>query len=601
MGVRLTGGDIVADYLVRRGVPYVAGIPGHGCLGLVDAFAKRRDVLKVIQVRHEQSAVHLADGYYRVSGQPLAVFTSIGPGAANTAVGLATAYVDSTAVLVLCGETHTHMFGRGVLQEVERQHWANFSRALEPLTKRYWLVNRVEQLPFVMQRAFNAMTGGRPGPVLVALPMDVQADAAEVTVPEPVAREPQGRVRADPRQIERAAALLLAAERPVILAGGGVVSSGAFAELRQVAELLSAAVVTTMMGKGAFPEDHPLYGWHAGSKGTTCGNLLTRRADVILAVGCRFADEATSSYRRGLSFSIPPTKLIHADIDPGEIGKNYPVEVGLVGDARAVLADLLAALKAGGKPRAVGSGYAQTIADARASWLRTLGELGTDTAVPVSISRFLKELHGFLDRSAVVASSSGNAQAQILQEFPFYEPRTNLTTGGFSTMGFSLPAALGAKLALPERQVVAVVGDGDFLMTVQELATAVQYEIPVVVAVLNNYGWQSIKDLQTAVLGADRVYGTEFLDARGGLSSPDFVALARAFGCYAERVERAEEVRPALQRAFAQRRPAVVEVVVNREPPYSGGLVAGWWDVPVPAYLEERRGRYERERAEEDL
>jgi acetolactate synthase-1/2/3 large subunit len=601
MGLRLTGGDIVAECLVRRGLPYVAGIPGHGCLGLVDAFAKRRDDLKVIQVRHEQSAVHLADGYYRVSGRPLAVFTSIGPGAANTAVGLATAYVDSTAALVLCGETHTHMFGRGVLQEVERRHWANFSRALEPLTKRYWLVNRVDQLPFVMHRAFNAMTSGRPGPVMVALPMDVQADAAEVTLPEPAAREPQGRVRADRQQIERAAALLLAAERPVIIAGGGVVSSGAFVELREVAERLSAAVVTTMMGKGAFPEDHPLYGWHAGSKGTTCGNLLTRNADVILAVGCRFADEATSSYRRGVSFSIPPTKLIHADIDPGEIGKNYPVEVGLVGDARSVLADLLDALKAGGKPRAVDNGYARTIADARESWLRSLAELGNATVVPVSISRFLKELRGFLDRDAVVASSSGNAQAQILQEFPFYEPRTNLTTGGFSTMGFSLPAAVGAKLALPERQVVAVVGDGDFLMTVQELATAVQYEIPVVVTVLNNYGWQSIKDLQTAVLGADRVYGTEFLDVRGELTSPDFVALARAFGCYAERVERAEEIRPALQRAFAQNRPAVVEVVVNREPPYSGGLVAGWWDVPVPAYLEERRRRYEREREEEDL
>lgn len=598
--MKLTGGEIVAEYLIEQGVPYVVGIPGHGCLGLVDAFFARRDRLPVLQVRHEQAAVHLADGYYRTSGRPLAVFTSIGPGAANTAVGLGTAYVDSTAVLVISGETHTHMFGRGVLQEIERQHWANFSRAMEPLTKRYWLVNRADQLPFVMQRAFATMLTGRPGPVMIALPMDVQADAAEVVMPRPAEREAPGRARPDPQLVERAAALLLAAERPVLLLGGGVAASGAFAEARELAEFLEAAVVTTMQGKGVFPEDHYLYGWHAGSKGTTCGNQLTSTADVVLAVGTRFADEATSSYRRGISFSIPPTRLIHADVDPGEIGKNYPVEVGLVGDARACLADLLAAVKAAGvTPLARREGFAAQVARVRDAWLRQVDEFASADVVPVSISRFLRELRAFLDRDAIVASSSGNAQAQMLQEFAFYEPRTNLTTGGFSTMGFSLPAAMGAKLAAPDKQVVAVVGDGDFLMTCQELATAVQYDIPVVVAVLNNFGWQSIKDLQTAVLGADRVHATEFVDRAGKLVSPDFAALARAFGVWSEKVERPDEVRPALARAFAQGRPALLDVTVNREPGYSGGTVAGWWDVPIPTYLEERRRNYEAARREE--
>ncbi len=599
--MRLTGGEIVTEYLASEGVPYVAGIPGHGCLGLVDALQSRRDRIQVLQVRHEQSAVHLADGYYRASGKPLAVFTSIGPGAANTAVGLATAYVDSTAVLTISGETHTHMFGRGVLQEIEREHWANFSRTMEPLTKRYWLANRVDQLPFVMQRAFSIMMSGRPGPVMIALPMDVQSGDADVILPNPAERDVRGVVRPDPTLVEKAAELLLNAERPVLLVGGGVVTAGAHDELKAIAEQLGAAVVTTMMGKGVFPEDHPLYGWHAGSKGTTCGNSLTSDADVILAIGCRFADETTSSYRRGVSFSIPPTKLIHADIDPSEIGKNYPVEVGLVGDARAVLSDLLDALKGGRQSRGRAGNYLHEIAALREDWLRKVAEFNSADVVPVSVSRFLKELRVFLDRDALVVSSSGNAQAQILQEFPFYEPRTNITTGGFSTMGFSLPAALGAKLARPDRQVVAVVGDGDFLMTVQELATAVQYGIPVVVAVLNSVGWQSIKDLQRSVLGEERVFATEFRGRDGQPVSPDFVALGRAFGAYAEKVERPEEVQPALTRAFATKGPAVIEVTVNRDYPHSGGKVAGWWDVPIPSYLEARHLEYERQRSEEIL
>ncbi|MCC7353350.1 MAG: thiamine pyrophosphate-binding protein, partial [Anaerolineae bacterium] len=219
----LTGGQIVVESLIQAGIPYVAGIPGHGCLGLVDALRCRREELPVIQVRHEQSAVHLADGYFRVSGKPLAAFTSIGPGAVNTAVGVATAYLDSTAALVLTGNVHTYMRGTGVLQEVERVQWANFPRILEPIVKQYWSVTRVDQLPRVMARAFNAMLSGRPGPVLVDLPMDVQADAADVTIPQPAARCARGVVQPDATEIERAAQILWSAQRPVIFVGGGVV------------------------------------------------------------------------------------------------------------------------------------------------------------------------------------------------------------------------------------------------------------------------------------------------------------------------------------------------------------------------------------------
>ena len=594
--VRMTGGEIVAEYLIREGVPYVVGIPGHGCLGLVDAFRKRRDELQVIQVRHEQAAVHLADGYYRVRREPLAVFTSIGPGAVNTAVGVATAYVDSMAVLVLTSNVHTHMKGRGVLQEIERSRWGDFPRILEPIVKRYWAVDRVDQLPRVLPRAFNLMLTGRPGPVLIDLPMDVQCDAAEVDLETLIPRRPEGRVLGDPKQIEAAAELLDQARRPVILAGGGVVASGAFEELRALAEHLGAAVITTMMGKSAFPEDHPLYCWHAGSKGTTVGNAIARSADVLLAVGCRFADETTCSYRHGVAFSIPPTKLIQVDIDPHEIGKNYPVEVGIVGDARAVLSQLLKAL--GPARDYKSSDYFAEIQRLKAEWLAQLHPLRESDRYPVIISRVLRELEESIAEDTIVVSSSGNAQAQVFQEMAFRRPGAYISTGGFSTMGWSLPAAMGCKLAAPDRSVVAVLGDGDFLMTVQELTTAVQYRIPVVCLVLNNAGWQAITDLQLAAYGAGHDYATQF-NVGGEGFTPNLADVARAFGAHGERVTKAEEVKPALERAFESGGPAVVEVMVNRDFPHSGGLTAGWWDVPVPAYLTEQRARYERERAEE--
>jgi acetolactate synthase-1/2/3 large subunit len=577
----------------------MVGIPGHGCLGLVDALLRYRGRVELLQVRHEQSAVHLADGYCRVSGVPLAVFTSIGPGAVNTAVGVASCYVDSIPVLVLTGGSHTHMAGRGVLQELERQRDADNLRVLEPITKRVWRPARVEQLPRVMRRAFREMLGGRPGPVAIELPMDVQCEAAEVDEAALGGELARGRLLPDPALIERAGKLLLEARRPVLVAGGGVIASEAWQELREVAEFLGAPVVTTMMGKGAFPEDHPLSGFHAGSKGTTCGNALTSQADVLLAIGMRFADESTSSYRHGVSYAIPPTKLIHIDLDPGEIGKNYPVEVGIVADAKAALGALLEFLRASSAPRRYReSAYFAQIQQLREEWLAHVRALAGSEHVPITISRLIAELRQFLARDAVVLTSSGNTQAQWLQEAMVFEPRTNLTAGGFSTMGWALPAALGAKLAAPGKQVVALVGDGDFLMTAQELAVAVQYDLPVVCVVANNQGWISIRDLQAAVYGLERAVGAEFL-REGQPISPDIAALARAFGCHAERVCAPAEVRPALQRAFAAGRPAVVEVLVERAYPLSGSPAVGWWDVPVPAYLEKERARYDQERAEE--
>lgn len=598
--MKLTGSEIVTEVLVQEGVPYAIGIPGHGNLALVDALRRHQDRIQVIMPRHEQAAVHMADGYFRVKGEPLAVFTSIGAGASNTAIGLATAYVDSIPLLLLIGETHTYMRGVGVLQEIERQHWSDMPKMLYPSVKRAWHIDAAGQLPRALGQAFNAMCTGRPGPALITLPMDVQADAVDVPGGlEPRARRPHDRPAGDPQAVREAAELLAAAQRPVIVAGGGAVLSEAWDELKELAEHLGACVVTTMQGKGAFPELHPLYAWHMGANGTTCGNTMTTSADVLLAVGVRFADKAASSYKPGASFNIPPTQLIHVDIDPFEIGKNYPVATGIVGDAKAVLAGLLEAVRAI-MPRREWMNAPYTIEIGRlvAGWREQSRALRESDTSPVTMGRALSEIRAILPSEAIIFTSSGNVQAQVFQEMAFTQPRTYISAGGFSTMGWSFPAALGAKLAAPDVPVLALVGDGDFLMTVQELATAVQYNIPVITVVLNNQGWQAIRDLQTIAYGEETVYATMFERGEAPVT-PHIADVARAFGAHAVRICHPDEVGPALREALRADGPSVIEVMIDMTLGTSGGLAPGWWDVPVPEYLDKRREIYERERSDE--
>jgi acetolactate synthase-1/2/3 large subunit len=588
--------------LVREGVPLAAGIPGHGCLPLVDAFRRYRDRIKVIMPRHEQSAVHIADGYFRVKGEPLAAFTSIGAGAANSAIGLATAYADSIPVLLLIGEAHTYMRGTGILQEVERQRGSDLPRIFDPLVKRSWNVTDAAELPRTMAQAFNTMLTGRGGPAVIGLPMDVQAQTVDLEdLPGPQHRRPHDRPRGDAGSIQQAAELLVSAKRPVIIAGGGVLLSRGEESLVCLAEHLGACVVTTMQGKGAFPEDHPLYAWHMGSNGTTCGNDMTANADVLLAVGVRFADKATSSYRQGISFSIPPSRLVHVDIDPFEIGKNYPVEVGIVADAKTALEDITAGVADLTPPRAwPDAPYSREIAQRVADWWDSNRSLRESSSAPATMGRVISDVRKALPPEAIVLTSSGNSQAQVFQEMAFSQPRTYLSAGGFSTMGWSLPAAIGARLAAPDVPVVAMVGDGDFLMTLQELATAVQYNIPVVAVVMNNQGWQSIRDLQRIAFGDDCAYATMF-ERDGVPVTPHIADAAAAFGAHATRVNAPDDLSPALRSALVSGRPAVVEVMVDTALGSSGGRAPGWWDVPIPDYLPDRRAAYERGRREERI
>ncbi len=599
---KYTGGEIISKYLIKEGVKYVIGIPGHGNLPLVDAFFKDQDKLTLIQPKQEMSGVHIAVGYYRITGKPLAVFTSIGPGAINTAIGIADAYVDSMPVLVLTGDTHVHMRGKGVLQEIERKKDSNMPRILEPIVKRSFQVDIVGQLPSIMQRAFNQMMTGRKGPIHIDLPIDVQSYAISTEIPNPIKHKSQGRIFGDPELITNAAILLKEAKRPVLLLGGGVVSSEAFKEVKSLAEKIGAGVVATMMAKDAFPNDHPLFCWATGSKGTTIGLKITSTADLILAIGCRFADETASSYKDGVSFSIPPTKLIQIDIDQHEIGKNYPVELGITGDAKACLRQIIDEL-GDYKEEYEKTDYFKEIQEEKKKWFEILKEhRNNNNNLPnLMISTVLQEIRQFFDRDTIFITSSGNVQAQMIQELEFYEPKTCITAGGFSTMGYSVPAGIGAKLGSidvgkPDRQVVSLVGDGDFMMTISELSVAVQLGLKnIFFIVLNNYGWIAIKDLQQAAFGEDRGYGTAFEDNDGNPYSPDFAKIAEGFGCYAEKIFEKKEIIPALERASKSNKPAVIEILVNRTFPFTGSPAFGWWDVPIPEYLEDRRKKYEEE------
>jgi acetolactate synthase-1/2/3 large subunit len=601
--VRMTGGQIVAEYLAREGMPYLFGVPGHGNTALVDAFVDYRDRISLVQAIHEQGAAHMADAYYRVARKVCGVFTSIGPGAANTAMGVANAYIDSIPLLLLTGSVHTYMRGRGVLQELERTHWANFPRMMEPVVKRWWQPSRVDQLPNVLHLAFNVMLEGRMGPAYIDLPMDVQAEDAEIaSLPDPVARRPHGRTHGDPQMVELAAKLLLEAKRPFMVVGGGAVASSAEPELRALAEFLGCPVTVTWMGKGAMPEDHPLYAWPCGDLGSISGNGLAREADVIISIGCRFTDRTTSSFRRGVTFNIPPAKLIQIDLDPYEIGKNYPVEAGIVGDAKATLSDLLQCLRSLAKPVEYDSSpYFAHIQDLKRQWDEALRGPRESTKSPMTISRALVEARRVLDRDAIVVTGAGSPQSQVFTEFPVYGSDQHITAGGFSAMGFEVPGAIGAKLAAPDRQVVAIVGDGSFLQTIEELAMAAQYDIPAVFLVLNNFGWECIKNLQATKFGPDRVIATNFRKPDGTPFSANFAQVAEGFGCYGERIENPAEVGPALKRAFASGRPAVVEALCSRELPDSAQTTSGWWDVTIPTYHKDERREYESARSEEAL
>ena len=596
---KMTGSEVVAQALTEYGVEYIAGIPGHGNWALVDAFLQDDCKVKFIQVMHEQSAIHMADGYYRASGKPMAATTSVGPGATNTVIGLATAYADSTSVFYINGSPSTHIKGHGVMQEIERQQENAFPRIMEEVTKRSYSAIRVEEVPFIMHRMFNTMTTGRPGPVHMELPMDLQCEVADVNIHDLAKRVPIGVAHPDPKAITRAVELLLNAERPVIVAGGGAISANASEALTKLAERVGAAVSFTWNGKGAINEEHELCVGAIGQTGTSSGNEITACADVVISVGCCFTDWSASSYAKGVTFSFPPAKLIHIDLDPHEIGKNYPTEVGIVADANVTLEAMVERITDLQSINAlkIHEPFLADVQTAKDKWEAMLAPRRDSTESPFTSQHPLKILREVLDRDGIVTVGSGNTQGAVKQSFPVYQPRTHLTSGSFSPMGWAYPAALGAKLACPDQQVVAILGDGDFMMCAPEMGVAVMHNIPVVAMVQNNSGYMSIRGGQRKFMG--RHVGSEF-NTDGGNGEPytaDITEMAKSFGMHAVRVTESKNLRAALEEALALGKPALIEVITSRDA--AGPFTPGWWDFPSPAYYEKEQEAYAEMRAKE--
>jgi len=575
------GCDIIAEYLIKEKIPYLLGYAGHGAIGLLDGIYERTDQIKVIWPRVEQAAGFMADVYFRLTGVPLPVYASTGPGPANLTIAVANAFYDSSAFLVITGCPTTDQFDTGALQEIYRYFPADFPSIFKPIVKHSWQVHKVDQLAKYLPKAYKLMRTGRPGPCHLDVPYDIYVSKADVSAPEPEewSTSVDARTPGSPEAVRKALDILLEARRPLILAGGGVMAARATAELQQVAEHLNVPVYTSLMGKGALPEDHPLYLGVTGCWGYYPAVEATRNADVILALGCRFSDLHTASWLPGYAYNIPPTRLIQVDIDVTEIGRNYPVELGIVADVRAFLLQLLELARQRTAPRG-DYPWLDEIRGYKGEWDAFVRPALASSAHPIDPRRVLGDMRRIAPEDTILVVDVGNNQAWCEQYWQTPRPYTHISPGGFAAMGFGVCGVLGAKLARPESPCVCVCSDGGFMMTPHAVATAVEYDLPAVWVVLNNYSIGCIRDLQRFYLDG-REIGTSFRKvSTGELWNPDFARMAEAMGGQGIRVERAADFGPAFEHALKSNRPTVLDVIIDRDLPVP--LIATWQMPPIP-------------------
>jgi acetolactate synthase I/II/III large subunit len=566
----MTGAMFIAECLKQEGVTKVFGQCGHTNYALIDACQKVG--IEFVSFRHEQMAAHAADAYYRLSHKLAVVNVHLSPGLTNALTGVASAAADSTPMLVIAGNTPSYHHAREPHQGIRLHADASQGDIFRPICKRVWRIDDAKYLADVMPRALNVAQTGRPGAVLLDVPMDVFSQQTNAT-PVTVARRPNfERAAASPEGIAAAASLLLGAKAPVIFAGNGVTQAEASGELRDVAELLGAPVATTLMAKGVFPEDHALSVGMTGIWGTRVANDLTRSADVILAVGTTFGEADCSSWNPNYTFSFPPTRLIQIDIDPQELGKIYPVDAGLVGDAKATLRDLAAALRRGApRPSAERAADLQT---RKAAWQRELSAEQRNGGKPIHPARLLNEISRVAPKDTVFVTDVGWNKNGAGQQLVTTLPQSFITSGGLATMGYSPAAAIGAKIAAPNRPVVALVGDGGFLSVAGAVTTAVELGIPVVWVIFNNFCFSTIRTVGTTYF--NNSYGTEFRTPDGEPYNPDFLLFAQAFGIEGARVEEPDDLPAALTRALASNVPYILEVRTRADVPMPR---TGHWDI----------------------
>jgi len=578
----IDGAQVIVDYLIREKVPYAFGLCGHGNIQFIDALYGRSNEIKTISVHHETVAGFMADVYYRVSGQPTATFTSCGPGSANLPIALGNSFLDSVPFLAVTGNIPTSQFNRGAFQELYRHYQADFPSTVRAYCKRVFQPTRGEMVPLAVRQAWKTMVTGRPGPVVLDVPFDVfrEAAAEEAPKPEEWSANISCRCGADPEGVEKAVDILLAAERPVILVGQGVKYGGAAADLLALAEKLQIPVASSASGVGGIDASHPLSLGLVARNGPYQANHATRQADVLLALGVRFDDRTSSSWLPGYSFTIPPTRLIHVDIDPEEIGRNYPVALGLMADVRTFQRQVLGALagrKNIGERAAARAKWLDAIAGYRREWEAFVAPGFVDDTSPINPQRAAHEIDKALPADAILVSDIGVHHNWLLQFCKPRRPDSLIGSIGFGPMGFGVAGVLGAKLAAPERPCVSVCGDGAFFMHASVLGTAVEYDIPVVWVVWNNYAYASIRGLQRGYLGG-RELATDFKHPDTGLPyNPDFAAMARSAGIEGVRIDRAGDLGDAVRKAIASGRPYLIDAQISADRNPGG---AGVWELP---------------------
>lgn len=568
----VTGAIFMAQCLKEEGVEKVFGQCGHTNYALIDAC--QRLGIEYVSFRHEQQAVHAADAYYRVSKKLAVINVHLSPGLTNTVTGVASAAMDGTPMVVITGNTPSYHHPREAHQSMRLHADASQGDIFKPICKRVWRVDDAKFLPEVMHRALNIAQTGRPGAVLLDIPMDVFSQ--KITA-QPITRTRRpnfARPVGDPTGVAEAARLLSGARNPVIFAGNGVAMSGATAELKALSELTGIPVATTLVGKGVFPETDPLSLGVTGIWGTRMANDSCREADVILAVGTAFGEADCSSWRPEHTFNIPGTTLIQIDIDPQEIGKSYPVDIGIVGDARATLAQLATALEASPRPEAAKAAQGELTASRKAAWREELKETQLVDTKPIHPARLLMELSKAAPADAVFVTDVGWNKNGAGQQLEIPSPAGFITSGGMATMGYSPGAAVGAKLGAPDRKVLGLVGDGGLMSVLGALTTAVELDIPVLWVLFNNFCYSTIRTVGTTYF--DNQYGTEFRTPDGELYNPDFQLLARSFGIESALIEEPDDLEAGIRAALAKDVPFLLEVRTRGDVPMPR---TGYWDI----------------------
>ena len=534
----MIGASILLESLKRVGVDVIFGYPGGQVLPIFDQLYDSD--IKFILTRHEQGAAHAADGYARATGKVGVCLSTSGPGATNLVTGIATAYMDSIPMVAITGQVGTHLIGNDAFQE------ADVTGITRPITKHNYLVKDVKDLAQIIAEAFYIASSGRPGPVLIDIPVDVQRADTEFIWPEKVEiRSYQPTYSGHPGQVKKAVKLISGSKKPVIYAGGGIITSGAEIELKKLAEKIQAPVTTTFMGLGGFPGTHKLFLGMLGMHGTAYANHAVMGSDLIIAIGARFDDRVTGR----LDTFAPGAKVIHIDIDPSSISKNIRVDVPVVGDAKNIIDELI--------------GQITELPDT-GEWLKTVENWKKkhpltykDSTTMLKPQYILQQLWDLTKGDAIICTEVGQSQMWACQWYQYQAPRTFISSGGLGTMGFGFPAAIGAKLGCPGKEVFNIAGDGSIQMNIQELATCVANKINVKVLIFNNGFLGMVRQWQ------ELFYKKRYSSTK--LCNPDFVKLAQAYGAVGVRVSNKEEVRPAIEKAISTDNTVLLDFVVEEE------------------------------------